>query len=131
MDGARITSGAMQRRKAITGIRITAHLIIARWIKLSEGNSVKRRSTGVPIPRGSAGLRFSDLMLVQADTVDETVQFIRRHLESIAEPAIAAEITAVEQEAAKKTAEEAKRKPAAAETVTANVIPTPSTVAKM
>ena len=72
-----------------------------------------------------------DLMLVQADTVDETVQFIRRHLESIAEPAIAAEITAVEQEAAKKTAEEAKRKPAAAETVTANVIPTPSTVAKM
>jgi cyanophycin synthetase len=75
-----------------------------------------------------------DLMLVQADTVDETVQFIRRYLESIAEPAIAAELTAVEQEAAKKTTkptEEAKRKPAATDTVGANVIPTPSTVAKL
>ena len=72
-----------------------------------------------------------DLMLVQADTVDETLQFIRQYLESIAEPAIAAELTAVAEEAAKKGPEETPRKPASPETIASGAIAASPSVAKV
>jgi hypothetical protein len=67
--------------------------------------------------------KSGDLMLVQADTVDETLQFIRGYLESIAEPALVAELTA----AAAKGADETQLKP---ETISTAGIIAPS-VAKV
>ncbi|MGA2619822.1 MAG: cyanophycin synthetase [Thermoguttaceae bacterium] len=72
-----------------------------------------------------------DLVLVQADTVDETIQCIRRYLESVVEPAIDETPSEAERQAAVAKVEEAKRKPATTETVATGVVAASPSVAKV
>ncbi len=72
-----------------------------------------------------------DLVLVQADTVDETIQFIRRYLESVAEPALDETPAAAGKNAALAKVEEAQRKAAAADTIAAGAVAASPSVAKV
>jgi hypothetical protein len=68
-----------------------------------------------------------DLILVQADTVDETVQFIRHYIESVSPEPIGPEGL----KGAVKSADDGKRKATSPEAVTSSVVAATSSVAKV